>query len=77
MKKSKKRGSKKPYTNKQMRKLVCYRCDMPAKYQWNICADGLYHPLCVTCDVFLNDMVLKWMGHPDRETLMANYREIA
>jgi hypothetical protein len=43
-------------------------------YQWQICADGNnYRPLCDTCDVLLNIMVLDWAKHPRVQELSREY----
>lgn len=56
----------KPYTATGIKRQSCAKCGEPAEHQWNICADGgLFRPLCKTCDVKLNAMVLAWVGHPD------------
>lgn len=64
----------KPYTAIGIRRLRCIRCNSVAKYQWSICADGNNHrPLCATCDVALNLLVLKWMRHPEADRLVREY----
>lgn len=66
---------KTPYTEIGVRRLKCFRCGKRATQQWTICADGnQYRPLCNSCDVELNDVVLEFMRHPDRDRLMAEYR---
>lgn len=61
-------SSKKPYTNKQIRKLDCHRCGDPAETRWNICSDGgRYRTICLLCDLKLNKMVLLWMGWSEEE----------
>lgn len=65
---------KKPYTAIGVRRLRCIRCSAPAVFQWTICSDGNnYRPLCMSCDVALNKLVLEWMGHPRVEALMTDY----
>jgi len=69
-------GRKTPYTEAGIKRVPCCRCGKPAAEQWQICADGaLYRPVCVECDVALNDLVLEWFGFPDREQKMKRYRE--
>lgn len=71
----KRHGRKEPYTAIGISRLPCYRCGKPAYHQWQICADhSLYRPLCVPCDVALNDLVMEWAGFPDRKEKMAAYR---
>ncbi|HEX2239269.1 MAG TPA: hypothetical protein VHJ19_13300 [Gammaproteobacteria bacterium] len=67
-------GRRKPYTDRGIRRLPCFRCGQPARYQWQICSDNnLWRPLCALCDVELNEMVLHFMGHPHAERLNALY----
>jgi len=35
----------------------------------------LYRPLCLACDVALNELVLQWMGFPDWQEKIARYKE--
>lgn len=61
-------GRRVPYTETGVRRLPCFRCGSKAEHQWNVCADGgLYRPICLGCDVELNQMVLRWMGFSDEE----------
>lgn len=63
-----------PYTEAGIRRLKCIRCGNPAQYQWQICSDGNnYRPICPSCDVELNAMVLRWMRHPDADALAEQY----
>ena len=53
----------KPYTDMGIKRMKCFRCGDRAGTQWQICSDGnVYRPLCVRCDIELNDLVLKFMG---------------
>lgn len=64
-----------PYTERGVRRLDCIRCGMPARFQWQICADGNnYRPLCDVCDVSLNELVLEFMLHPRAADLVEAYR---
>jgi hypothetical protein len=66
---------KQPYTAAGIKRVPCIRCDEPATYQWQICADGNnYRPLCVTCDLALNAWVLTFMRHPKSAELFGRYR---
>ena len=68
-------GRRKPYTVIGISRKKCIRCEAPAVFQWNACANGnWWMPLCLGCDVALNDMALKFIGHPHRIELMAAYR---
>lgn len=56
-------GRKKPYTQKGIGRVPCTRCGRPARYQWQVCADGrLFRPICEECDIALNEAVLRFMG---------------
>lgn len=69
-------GRRKPYTPLGISRLPCFRCGQPARHQWSVCSDGnIQRPLCVKCDVDLNELVLHWMGHPDAEQLSEEYRK--
>jgi hypothetical protein len=69
-------GRKVPYTEIGVRRMKCFRCGKPAKYQWQICSDdNVYRPICEECDIKLNDLVLKFMRFPDAEEKMHKYRE--
>jgi hypothetical protein len=70
-----KHGRRKPYTEAGIRRLPCFRCGAPAEHQWQICSDdSLYRPICVACDVALNELVLRWMGFPDWEAKIERYK---
>jgi hypothetical protein len=65
-----------PFTERGVRRLSCIRCAEPAEFQWQICSDGNnYRPLCASCDVDLNRLVLEWMGHPQADDLACRYAE--
>lgn len=65
-----------PYTELGIKRLSCFRCGHGAQTQWQICSDGnTYRPLCLDCDIALNQLVLEWMGFPDTSTMMALYAE--
>lgn len=65
----------KPYTIDGMRRVKCCRCGARAETQWEICADGnQYRPLCLSCDIALNNLVLQFMGFSDADAKMAAYR---
>lgn len=67
----KKHGRKKPYTVIGIERLPCFRCGNPAYHQWQICADGnLYRPVCLDCDIELNEMVLFWFGFSFEEVVV-------
>lgn len=69
-------GRRKPYTVIGIKKCKCVRCSIPAHATWQICADNnIYRPLCINCDIELNEMVLKWIGFQDWEEKMKKYKE--
>lgn len=64
----------KPYTERGIKRLLCFRCQKQAYTQWQICADGnQYRPICVMCDIDLNRLVLEFMRDKDVEFKMAIY----
>lgn len=66
----------KPYTSLGIRRLKCIRCGKRAETQWQICSDGnQYRPLCIDCDIALNEVVLRFMGFPNADELMEAYRQ--
>ena len=70
------KGRKQPYTNIGIARLRCIRCGVKAVHQWQICADGnKQRPLCLKCDIALNELVLKWARDPDYKEKILRYRE--
>lgn len=69
----KKLGKKKPYTEEEISSKPCFRCGKKSYYQWNICADGKYHPVCKECDIELNKLVLDFMGFKHKKALLRKY----
>ena len=68
-------GRRKPYTEIGISRIPCARCGEPSAFQWQVCADNrLYRPICKKCDIFLNEMVLKWFGFPDWEEKITAYK---
>lgn len=66
---------KKPYTQIGISRMKCVRCGNPARFQWNICADGnVYRPICSECDVELNEIVMRWVFGKTREESIKNYK---
>ena len=64
---------KKPYTEIGIKRLKCIRCNQKASQQWQICADkNQYRPICIDCDIKLNEMVIKFVGLSD--SLIDDYR---
>lgn len=71
----KKLGRKNPYLEEDINKKECFKCGKPSSYQWNICADNKYHPICKDCDIKLNELVLDFMEFPNKEKLLEKYRK--
>jgi hypothetical protein len=68
---------RKPYTWRGIRRKPCVRCGAPARYQWQICADGRqFRPLCAECDVAMNELVMRWVWGDTREDDIKRYREM-
>lgn len=58
----------------QIEKLSCTRCGEQVKYQWNCCAnDNRWIPLCVWCDIAVNEHVLKFFKIPDARQKLESY----
>jgi len=52
----------------------CYRCGEPAPiHSWNICSLPGVHPVCTSCDVALNGLVLAFMNVPDSARRLRRY----
>ena len=69
-------GRKKPYTNRGIERIPCFRCGAPGYHQWQVCSDRrLYRVLCSPCDIALNKLVLRWMGFKDWVAKLAAYRK--
>jgi hypothetical protein len=65
-----------PYTVRGISRVPCFRtgCGSPARHQWQVCADkNTWRPLCLACDVALNDLTLRFMRLPDRARKMRAY----
>jgi DTW domain-containing protein YfiP len=66
----------KPYTAQGIKRKKCIRCGKQASYQWNICSLGKsYWPVCITCDILLNELVLDWLKWTDRKEIIKKYKE--
>lgn len=69
-------GRTKPYTKIGISRLKCFRCGNQASEQWQICSDdNIFRPICVECDIALNNLVLHWMGFKDADEKIKRYRE--
>ena len=65
----------KPYTQIGIKRLKCFRCNNKASFQWNICSDNnLFRPICLDCDIELNELVLKFMNFTDWKEKIEKYR---
>ena len=58
----------------------CAHCDAPeTAHRWSVaaCANGrkkVEPELCTPCDIALNELVLRFIRHPEAEELIAAYR---
>jgi len=67
----------KPYTEIGIKRMKCFRCGCKASFQWQICSDDRqYRPICLKCDIELNEMVLKWMGFKDWKVKIEEYKRV-
>lgn len=65
---------KEPYTENGIKRTKCFRCGGKASQQWNVCADNnIYRPICIECDIKLNELVLKFMGDKDYKIKIKKY----
>jgi hypothetical protein len=69
-------GRRTPYTEIGISRLPCVRCGAKSQFQWQICSDErLFRPVCHSCDLDLNRLVLEWAGFPDRDEKLRRYAE--
>ena len=70
---------KKPYTRRGLSRVCCIHCKTaPASEQWrkDFCADNheiAWLPLCLNCDVMLNEMLLRFFDVADVDEKIARY----
>lgn len=64
---------KQPYTKQGLLKVSCTICAQKAKYQWKVCADDRYFPVCARCDGELNFKVLQHLKVAAPASLVTNY----
>lgn len=68
-------SKKSPYKEDEISKNKCIRCEGQAKYQRQICSDdNNYRPICASCDIELNKLVLNFMKHPNKDSLSDDYK---
>jgi hypothetical protein len=66
---------RKPYTVLGILRKKCVRCGAQATEQWAVCADdNEWRPICVPCDVAMNELVLTFIRDPEVAEKMARYR---
>jgi len=64
----------KPFDIDDIAKTPCFRCGKLSYSQWQICSDNRkFRPLCFSCDMELNKLVLDFMHFPDAEDLYEKY----
>lgn len=69
-------GRKKPYTSIGISRKNCARCGKKAFANWSICAlDNFHFPICVDCDIALNDLVLGFMRVGHKKQIINQYRK--
>ena len=70
-------GRKTPHFEEEIAFLPCSRCGKwPSRFDWNICSDGnIQRPICLACDLALQELVLRFMGFPNWKRKLAAYRE--
>ena len=68
---------KTPYTQIGIERLKCFRCKKrKANQQWGICADNnIWRPICILCDIDLNEMALKFMKFKDWKSKLNEYKK--
>ena len=65
-----------PYTMTELKRAKCVRCGEPAEAQWSVCADhNHYRPLCLACDVELNELVLRFLLGPAAKDKIKEYKQ--
>jgi late competence protein required for DNA uptake (superfamily II DNA/RNA helicase) len=63
-----------PYTVTGIGRVKCFRCGNKASQQWQICSDNNYYrPVCISCDIELNKLVLQFMGFENWEEKLDKY----
>lgn len=70
-------GRLRPYTVEefQKKKVPCAGCGGRSVHQWSCCSnDHRKIPVCLDCDMALNEMALAFFRVPGRDRLMARYR---
>jgi len=68
---------RKPYTEKGIKRVPCFRCGKPSSRQWQICSlKNEYKGLCTRCDIELNILVLDFMGYNivDKSVIITSYK---
>jgi hypothetical protein len=72
---------RRPYTKRGIRRVKCSRvgCSNKAVHTFNICAvdRGIYYPVCVECDIKINEIVVRLIFGDKREDELRRYREAA
>lgn len=67
-------GRRKPYSERGIGRVPCFRCGKPSRFQWQVCSlENRWTPVCVECDVGLNQAALRYTGVPGWEKIIANY----
>ena len=65
-----------PFTTIGIRRIKCIRCGKKASQQWQICSDdNQFRPICIPCDIALNQLVLRFIGLKDWKMKISIYTE--
>lgn len=69
-------GRRKPYTVIGISRKNCARCGEKSFASWGICAlDNFHFPICIDCDIALNDLVLGFMRVGGKQQIINEYRK--
>ena len=64
------------YYEEELPTTPCFRCGAtPSAYTWTICSDGnRYRPICLPCDIALQEVVLLFMGFKNWRSKLERYK---
>lgn len=68
-------GRKKPYADYGLYRTPCVRCGQRSRYQWTV-GRG-FRPVCSRCDLLMNELALRQMGHPQAVPLLSAYARLS
>lgn len=65
---------KKPYTERGISRVPCFKCGKPSTQQWQVCSlKNEWHGLCTECDIKLNALVLEFFKVPNADRICKQY----